>query len=318
MRVLGLALLACIFFGCTGPIQVVKDSTLGGEIDLMVRPYQSIGVQSTSAIINGKASSFEAAPSDTLLGEDYPGRVRWNGWVIAGDEESFAQAIRIGIYSDGKFAYQLVVDKVEEVARKGRAIILSSRCDYAFDLDGGMVKIERERFLSEKAYRKDVVSKYGSPLKYRRSDAKFAKAITKWNLYGTDSGDLYSTHDQVAMKRIARINPGYGLIEKFVLKNQLVISTSPVAMVASIALSVFETIGAPSQGWDYMSQLPDRFMMGQIILYTSQFRLELIKKLNDDLASNSEQKNVKISKSEEKNQPPKVDNKSAKKGGGRK
>jgi hypothetical protein len=92
-------------------------------------------------------------------------------------------------------------------------------------------------------------------------------------------------------------------------------------MVASIALSVFETIGAPSQGWDYMSQLPDRMMMGQIIAYTSQFRLELIKKLNDDLAKvNINKPEVeKVENAEKKIQPlpKKADNKSAKKGGGR-
>ena len=82
------------------------------------------------------------------------------------------------------------------------------------------------------------------------------------------------------MKRIARINPGYGLGERFILKNQVVLSTNPVATVASVALSVFESLSGSSQGWDYLSELPNRFMMGQIIAYVSDLRLNLIGKLN--------------------------------------
>ena len=262
------------------PRQIVKDSFGGREVDLLVRPYQSLGVQSTEFINNGKAASFEAAPSDFLLGEDYPGRIRWNAWVV-GEEEYFAQALRVGIYADGKFAYNLVVEANEQIARKSRAVILSSRCDYAFDLDGSVVKIDRERFLSEKAYRREMVMRHGSPLQYRRSDEKFAALITRWNLYETDSGDLYSVHDTSALKRISRINPGYGLGERFILKNQIVLSTNPVATVASIALSVFETIRGSSQGWDYESELPNRFMMGQIIAYVSDLRLNLIGKISE-------------------------------------
>lgn len=269
---------ACMLSACA-PRQVVKDTFGGREIDLLVRPYQSLGVQSTAYVNSAKGASFEAAPSDFLLGEDYPGRIRWNGWLVNGNEEYFAQAVRVGIYADGKFAYNLVVEANEHMARGARAVILSSRCDFAFDLDGGITRIDRERFLSEKAYRKEIIERYGSPLKYRRSDAQFVASITKWNLYGTDAGDLYSVHDPSALKRIARINPGYGVGERFILRNQVVLSTNPVATVATIALSVFEAIQGKSQGWDYESELPNRFMMGQIIAYVSDFRLNLIGKL---------------------------------------
>jgi len=289
-RVFCMQTLAILILGGCAPKLLIKDGPMSkGEkpIDIMVRPHQSLGVQVTSAILAGEVTVFEGPLPDEILGEEYPGRIRWDGWAVneSNDKEFFVQIVRIGIYRTGEFMYAFMVDgKKSELEAGTKVLELSSVGEYVSNLAGDTYRMDRNKFISEKAYRRELVRQLGSPIGARKEIAGFLETVKSWNRYQIKEGEIYCPYGEADLKRIARINPSYGLGEKIIAKGHMTISTSPVATVASIALAVIEGMRAPTEGWDYTSQLPNRETMAAIISYVGTFRLALIKQLNEESA----------------------------------
>jgi len=279
-------MLGVILSGCA-PKFVLKNGPMemGKPMEIMVRPHQSLGVSATEALLKGEVTVFEAPLSDKILGEEYPGRIRWNGWgVTEKGKEFFCQFVRIGMYRTGEFMFAVIVDGKHEDLISLRVALLSSTGEFVSDFVGNMQRINRNEFLSEKKYRREVVMNHGSRIVGRKEIAGFDKLVKSWNRYSISEGEIFSPYGSEDFKRIARINPSYGLLEKIIAKGNMTISTNPVYTVASVALGIIEGVNAPSEGWDYSSQLPSREVMASIIDYVGQFRLELIKQLNSETA----------------------------------
>jgi hypothetical protein len=277
-------ILGAILSGCA-PKFVVSDGPMdmGKPIEIMVRPHQSLGVQATEAVSRGKVTVFEAPLSDKILGEEYPGRIRWNGWAVNDDgKEFFCQFVRIGMYRTGEFMFAVVVDGKQQELRGLRVALLSSTGEFVSDFLGNMHRINRSEFLENKTYRREMIRENGSKVESRQEIPGFQNLVRSWNRYSISEGQMFSPYGEKDLKRIARINPSYGLLEKIIAKGNITISTNPVYSVASVALSIIEGMNAPSEGWDYASQLPSREVMAAIINYVGQFRLELIKQLNEE------------------------------------
>jgi hypothetical protein len=315
MRNVSLAVLAIgvlFLMGCA-PRYIAKDGPMdaGKEIELMVRPHQSLGIQATDAIRKGNVTVVEGPLSDKLMGEEYPGRIRWNGWTVNPEKkEFFTQFVRMGMYRTGEFMAAIIIDgKREELKGDTKTVLISSMGDFVADLQGNVYRIDRNQ-ITKKEYRIEIVKKYGTRIGTRREIQGFDKAVRTWNLYQISEGEIFSPYGEKDIQRIARINPSYGLLERIIAKGKITISTNMVYTVASVALSVIEGMRAPTEGWDYSSQLPNREVMAAIIDYVGQFRLELIRQMNAESAKAMLAQNMVEKKSAEVTQEitqPKVE-----------
>ena len=292
-KLLVLVVFLMVLGGCS-PKLLIKDGPMSeGEKpkDILVRPYQSLGLQVTPAILSGDVIVVEGPLPDKFIGaEYYPGRFRWDGWVVTADgREFFAQFVWIGMYRTGEYMFAIIIDgKKQELGPDPRILALSSVGEFVCDLSGNVYQSDRRQFDDSREYRTEIVRKYGSKIVgVRREITGFIETVKSWNRYQTAGGEIFSPYGENDFKRIARINPSYGLLEKIVAKGHITISTSPVAIVTSVVLAVIEGMQAPSEGWDYMSQLPDRGQMARIVAALGYPRLELIKQLNTKIADAS-------------------------------
>ncbi len=263
-----------------GPI---TDERGSGDTNLLVLPYQSLGVKITPALQEGAVTVFEGPLPDSVMGEEYPGRIRYNGLAVNedNDKEFFVQFVRIGIYKTGEFMYAIIIEgERSELTPNTKVVELSSVGEFVSNLSGGTYQIEKEK-LEGKAYRLEIVRKYGSKIGARREIFGFAGVVKAWNIYDFEKeGKIFSPYGVEDIKRIKRINPGYTPLEKMIADGHATLSTNPVYTVASIALTVFEGMNASSKGWDYSSELANRHLMGAIINYVGQLRLALLRELN--------------------------------------
>lgn len=284
-----LAMLSLV--GCAKPTLNAENGPItasdnGTTTNIVCLSHQSLGVQSTPALQRGEGTAFEGQLSDQIMGEEYPGRIRRNGWAVneKDDREFFVQFVRVGIYRTGESMYYFLVDgKRTDLTPDTKVVELSSFGEFVSNLSDKTYPIERDEF-KKKTYRLETVRKYGSRIGTRREVFGFVERVRKWNVYDFEQeGKIYSPYGAEDIRRIKRINPGYTPLEKMIANGHATISTDPVVTVASIALTVIEGMNAPSTGWDYSSQLPSRAVMGAIIAYSGQTRLALISELNAEI-----------------------------------
>ncbi|KKR22090.1 MAG: hypothetical protein UT50_C0001G0002 [Candidatus Moranbacteria bacterium GW2011_GWA2_39_41] len=265
-----------------GPITSVSGDT---TTNVLVLPHQSLGVQITPALEKGEVTVLEGPVSDQNMSEMFPGRIRWNGLAFTEDgKEFFVQFVHIGIYRTGELMYAIVVEgKRSELTPDTKVVELSSVGEFVLNLSGNVYQIDQEK-LKDKAYRFEIVRQHGSRIGNRREISGFVEMVKKWNIYDFEvEGKIFSPYGAEDIKRIKRINPSYTPLEKMIANGHATISTDPIYTVASIALTVFEGMHAPSMGWDYASQLPNRGVMGAIIAYVGKLRIGLIAELNAEI-----------------------------------
>ena len=258
-------------------------------VNLLVTPVQSMGIEATKNVLAGKVTVIEAPIADKgMTAEICLGRIRWNGLTVGNDgREAFSQYVLYGMYKSGEYKFSVVIEGEKQWLKdsKAKTVFLSSKGEFVCNFEGGFFPIDAARFRKEKAYRAEVVAKYGSRVGSRKTLDGFEKVIRSWNLYSTYQGEILTPFGDEDFKRVARINPGYNLLDKVVLNGKVTISTNPAYTLWTIGFSIIEGMTAKSQGWDYMSQVPDRIMMGEIVEFTGKLRLEVIRQLNQQNAN---------------------------------
>lgn len=257
----------------------------GKEINLTVRPEQSLGVRVTPNLESGDIIAFELPVSDSQVGgEMYPGRIMLPGVVVNGKgEEFFAQSILAGIYPDGRFMTFVIVDGKLSDMKGAKFLPLSSQTNAFWDLQGRPVLFDRAKFYEDKKYRDELIMENGVPIGDRKLVKGFDKMVKSWNRYTANGFDIYSPLGEEDIKQIAKINPGYGIVEKLVLRNKAAISLNPIEMIARASMTVLEASTGRTQGWDYTSELPSREQMAMIVEFIGAFRLKLIAELNQKI-----------------------------------
>lgn len=278
-------LIGVILSGCSANNFVVKDGPANGQsMNMLVTPVQSIGVQATENVSSGNVTVVEGPIADKCIASEmYPGRFRWNGLAMLPDgKELPVQFLLIGMYKSGEFQFAIMVEGAKKVVKDAKVVFLSSKGDYVGNLEGERFQIDGVKFRNEKQYRNEIINRHGSRIGSRREIIDFGKTVLSWNRYSTNQGEIYTPYGDDFIKRIARINPGDNFLDKLVLKGNMTISTSPITTLSSIGLSIIEATFSKSQGWDYMSEIPDRAMMGEIVEFVGRLRLEVIRQLNDE------------------------------------
>mgnify|MGYP001068847501 CR=1 FL=1 len=256
----------------------------GKEINLTVRPEQSLGVRVTPALEIGNVTVFDLPMSDSQIGSEmYPGRIMFPG-IIANKkgENVFAQSILSGMYPDGRFMSFVIADSRLTDMRGAKFLPLSSQTNAFWNQHGNPVLFDRVKFYEEKEYRDKLIMENGVPIGDRKLVKGFDKMVRSWNQYSANGFDIYSTIGEDDIKQIAKINPGYGIVEKLVLRNKAVISLNPIEMIARASITVFAASTGRTQGWDYTSELPSREQMAMIVEFIGAFRLKLIADLNQE------------------------------------
>lgn len=286
-RVLMLLMLLMLSYGCATTSLKIRDVALEGiedknEKNLLIEPYQSLGLELTENIQRGEVKIVPGVFPEILFGEYYPGRIRWNAWVVSEDgKEYYAQALFSGIEFDGSFTQLVIIDgKPEENAK---IVVLSTFVDFIYDLAGNEYPVERQRIINDKKYRNEIILKNGTRLKDLKSvsHCKVINAIRLWNKYETPNGILVSPLGEDDIKIVAGINPQHSFFEKLIGTGMFSVrANDPLGTLIGIGIDIIRASSVPSVGWDYMSQLPSRRNMAFIIKYVAEIQQHLIRKIN--------------------------------------
>src|SRR3989344_4002 len=154
-----------ILSGCATTNFTVKNAMLANsqtEINLLIEPYESLGLKETEAIRKKEITVVQGIFPDILFGEYFPGRMRWNGWVIdESDREYFAQMLFSGVDFSGYFLETIIIDAVQ-LNSGAKMVIFSTTGDFIYDLAGNEYAIERKKFITDNKYRAQIVREKGT------------------------------------------------------------------------------------------------------------------------------------------------------------
>ncbi|TSD00955.1 MAG: hypothetical protein Athens071425_517 [Parcubacteria group bacterium Athens0714_25] len=277
--------LTVIFFvvallsGCAGKELRVENASLPeNQVNLLVQPHQSLGLEPTLAISKGDISTFMVVFPLKLFGEYYPGRLRWNTWTILDDNsERFGQVIFSGMHPSGQYFGTEVIDGQ---ISSGQTAILSSAVDYIYSPYGRELPVERGKFLADPAYRKEKIREVNTDengnifnLSSLSRIEKFQYVIKTWNQIQYPEGYLLSPCGVNEVAKIRGINPQYSYFQKLIGTGTFRINPIPdptgfaICNSINVAMDLIGAGNAPSTGWDYNSEIPNRRNMAFTMEY---------------------------------------------------
>ena len=265
--------------GCASQKLVLKGgnfSTLGYDksstkvtADLMIEPYESLGVIMTPELKKGDVTVVRGQFPKILFGEYGPGRIRWNGIAISQKGEMFFAQV---ILERSDSCLVLIQGDPKEVSN-AKVIILSTLVDYGYDLEGNEFTIDRGKFLeNKKEYIARLVNEHGSSVSKLEKVHGFSWVLSNWNEYQTPKGRLLSPLGEEELKIIAAINSRYTYGEKLIASGKFSLSPDYIGTGVGLAIDLIRARGVPSAGWDYRSELPSRRNMGAIIEFVTALR----------------------------------------------
>ncbi len=278
-----LFLSAIVFAGCaTNGLQMkninrVSVATIpkveknSSNINMLVLPHESLGLQPTPDTCQGNFSVFMVDFPLRLFGEYFPGRLRWNTWTILPDgAERFGQVIFVGMHPSG---YYFGLEIIDGQVSSGQTALLSSAVNYIYSPLGKELKVDRAKFLTDPLYRKKKIRKVNSDKKGNLFNLNllsrvpgFQKVIKSWNQIQYPEGYLLSPYGVKEVAKIRGINPQYSYFQKLVGTGRFRINPVPNPLAVAIATSVGVVMDmisagqAPSTGWDFDSQISRRQM----------------------------------------------------------
>lgn len=255
----------------------VNGSAAVGEVELMIQPHQSLGLEPTPAVRRGDISVFLAIFPKRLFGEYFPGRLRWNTWFVGADgAERLGQIVFAGMHPSGDYFGVIIVDGQ---VSGGQVAILSTMADYIYSPFGKEIAVERGKFLSDSVYRlekiKEVSLDEGKSfdISYLSRVENFRDIIKSWNQIQFPEGYLLSPYGAEEVALIRGINPEYDFFQKLVGNGRFAVPLVPdpigfaISVTAGAAMDLIRAASAPSKGWDYRSELPSRRNMAFVTEY---------------------------------------------------
>ncbi|HBU25071.1 MAG TPA: hypothetical protein DEB07_02415 [Candidatus Moranbacteria bacterium] len=285
--------IVALLSGCAGKeLRVENVSTLENQVNLLVQPHQSLGLEPTRAISRGDISAYMVVFPLKLFGEYHPGRLRWNTWTILDDDsERFGQVIFSGMHPSGKYFGTEVIDGQ---VFSGRTAILSSAVDCIYSPYEKKLSVDRGKFLFDPAYRKKKILEVNTDengnifnLSSLSRIDKFQDVIKTWKQIQYPEGYLLSPYGVDEVAKIRGINPQYSYFQKLVGTGVFRINPIPdpigfaICNSIGVAMDLIEAGDAPSTGWDYNSEIPNRRNMAFIVEYLLTLAQNEIQKRND-------------------------------------
>lgn len=215
--------------------------------DVLIEPFDSVGVKETPALLRGEFSSYKIPFPEELKNERYiPERIKWYVLVSQG-YEYLGQLV---VMFNGET--ELLVDGVVKALKNAKALVLSTRAEkvYGLEADAKGIDVDRGKLMSDTAYRKDLIEKYGSNLSEFMPSNKLINEIIHWNRFDSPRGYILTPLGEERFREIVSINPGYTYSQRLV-NQPWVISTNPVQMVLQngIVNNINAAVGSPNTEW---------------------------------------------------------------------
>jgi hypothetical protein len=291
-----IAVLAIVYLGgCSTATLQIKPANMAGDqvnFNLLVLPHQSLGLEPTEGIRKGDLSVFLVKFPLRLFGEYYPGRLRWNAWTILPDgSERFGQVIFSGMHPSGDYFGTMILDGR---ILTGQTAILSSVMDYIYSPLGQELAVDREKFLSDPAYRKEKIREVNKDQDGNVFDLQglsrldgFREVLKTWNQIQTPEGNLLSPYGVNEVAVIRGINPQYSYFEKLAGTGNFRVSPIPdptgliIVNSIGVVMDLIRAGKAPATGWDYNSEIPSRRNMAFVMEYLLALAENEIKARNE-------------------------------------
>lgn len=248
------------------------------EVNLLLEPHETLGIEITDSIRQGDISVYMGVFPEVLLGEYYPGRIRWNGVVRqeSDGKEFFSQFLFSPPDANRNIIWMIIVDGYPD--KTAKIIQLSTSVTFGYSAFGDEFPIENPTdFLeNKKGYRTELISKKGTPLSELqkvRADIFYRDILSKWNSWTTYSGkDIWSPLGEEEVKKISAINPQYSFSQKLIAKGHFMLCADPIAITVGAGIDFIAASKASSNGWDYSSEFSNRRNMGVLIAWINQLK----------------------------------------------
>ncbi|MFZ2193248.1 MAG: hypothetical protein WAV31_03315 [Candidatus Moraniibacteriota bacterium] len=276
LQVFVLLLLVVALTGCATGLKMKNIKTVQdqqpekGEIQMLIKPHQTLGLEPTPAICRGDISTYSVVfPKRLLGGEYFLGTLRWNVWVIRNDgSESFGQILFSGMHPSGYYFGTAVLDG--DVS-DGQLVILSTDMNYIYSPFEKEIPVEREKFLTDHVYRKEKIveaNKIDDGVDFKISSLTgikgFQEVIRSWNQIQFPEGYLISPYGFKEVALIRGQNPQSTYFQKLIGTGKFVVQVgvnpigSAIATSAGFAMDLIRATGAPSKGRDFSSEVSRR------------------------------------------------------------
>jgi hypothetical protein len=159
---------------------------------------------------------------------------------------------------------------------------------------GKELPVEVSKFLTEPKYRKEKIEEVNKDengnifnLSSLTQVEDFRLILKSWKPINYPEGYLLSPYGVKEIAMIYGINPQYSYFEKLVGTGKFCVSPVPnpigfaISNSIGIAMDMISAPNAPTTGWDYNSELPNRRNMAFIIKYLLLLAQKEIQQRND-------------------------------------
>lgn len=235
------------------------------KINVQIERHEALGLEPTPNIRKGNISDYLTNFPLRLFGEYFLGRLRWNTWTILDDgSERRGQIMFSGMHLSGYYYGNNIIDGQ---VFSGVTAILSSAVDYIYSPLGKELAVERRKFLSEVAYRREKILEVNKDengkvfnLNSLTRIEGFQRVIKGYNQIQYPEGYLLSPYGFKEVGDIRAINPQDSYFQKLVGTGTFSINPVPepigfaISNAASLAMDMIRAQGAPSHGIDYRSE----------------------------------------------------------------
>lgn len=258
-----LLVLVAVLAGCASGSQNIrgfqneKVSDFSAYSNLLLEPVDTTGMLETSFLRERKTTFYEVTfPELLFLGEIFPGRIKWYGWVVDKDgRENLAQLLWVyRVKLSGKLVGVLAVEGDEKDMVDPKAVGLSTRLKFAYGLNDKEteVAINSKHFASDPVYRAKIAREHGIALKGLKKADYMYPLINKWNRSEGPRGIILTPLKREQFLQVAEINPAYTYSQKFVENvTGTIFFLDPIATGASAFFDLVRPLNVSSKGWDF-------------------------------------------------------------------
>ncbi len=216
--------------------------------DLLIEPFDSVGIKETPALLRGEFSSYAIPFPEELKNERYiPERIKWYALVLS---QGFEYSGQLVLMLNGET--EILVDGTAKALKNAKAIILSTRAEkvYRIEAEAKGIDVDRGKLMEDADYRKELIEKHGSNLSEFSLSKKLVNDIGQWNRFNSPRGFILTPLDEKRFREIVLINPGDTYSQRLV-NQPWIISTNPVGMVIQngIVNNINAVSGSPNTEW---------------------------------------------------------------------
>lgn len=185
-----------------------------------------------------------------------PARIRYQAHAVGADGREYpAYAVFAGYIACAP-RYFVFVEGLKDPMADVKVVTLSTLLTHVYDLHGRELSMDADKFQNDAAYRKEFVSREGTPLDAVRPIRGMSRAFKGWSVYRTKAGEIVTPLDAEKVKYLAGINPQYSYWEKVTGTAHIAVSPDYVSTAIGVVFDLISAGQAKAHGFDYGSMQP--------------------------------------------------------------